>query len=299
MAQLQISFAVEAQELEGVEELLQGLGAWAHTCQGEDDDILLEPGVGEHPLWGRVRISAIFDPDQDERRLRRLLEGSLGRDLADWQCEHLEDRSWEREWLEYFQPISFGQRLWVVPSGFRSEIPGDAVAVHLDPGLAFGTGTHETTALCLEWLDGEPLAGARGIDYGAGSGVLAVAAVKLGANECIAVDNDPQAVRASSDNATRNEIAHAVPCYLVGDQPEYCADFLIANILSSTLIGLADELLASVRDGGRLALSGILFAQRQRVMEAFGTQVAWDPPRRKGDWVLLSGTRSRPSTVLS
>lgn len=290
MAQLQVSFELEADELEGVDTLLQELGCWAQTYQSEDGSSLLEPGVGEHPLWGRVKLSGLFDPHQDERGVRLAIEKRLGRTLPDWQCEHLEDRPWEREWLEHFQPMLFGSRLWIVPSGHAVAIPQGGLAIRLDPGLAFGSGTHETTALCLEWLDGEELTGAHGIDYGAGSGVLAVAAVTLGAKECLAVDNDPQAVQASIANASRNGVAEAVPGYLAGDQPDYCADFLLANILSATLITLAGQLLGSLRSGGRLALSGILESQQRQVMEAFGPEIAWDPPRSKGDWVLLSGT---------
>lgn len=292
MAQLQIALDVEVHELEGVDSLLQGVGAWSQTYQGEDGTVLLEPGVGEHPLWGRVRVSALFDPHQDAGEIRQQLESCLGRELSAWHWELLEDRDWERAWLDQFQPMVFGERLWVVPSGHTVQISRDAVQVHLDPGLAFGSGTHETTALCLEWLAAEQLDGALGIDYGAGSGVLAVAAVSLGAKECLAVDNDPQALQASQANATHNGVAEAVPCYPVELMPDYCADFLLANILSSTLIELADDLLARVRSGGRIALSGILAEQCDQVMAAFGQYVCWEEPRNKGDWVLLSGTRN-------
>ncbi|MCG5530590.1 50S ribosomal protein L11 methyltransferase [Halorhodospira halochloris] len=291
MAQLQVEFELEAPELEYVEALLQARGCCALTYKGDDETPLLEPGVGEHPLWGRIKLSALFDQNQSESEIRRAVEACLGRNLQDWCWEILEDKTWEREWLEHFQPMCFGSRLWIVPSGYEVDIPATGLAIRLDPGLAFGSGTHETTALCLEWLDGEDLTGACGIDYGAGSGVLAVAAAKLGARECLAVDNDPQAVRASIANAKRNGVCAAVPCYEAGREPAYCADFLLANILSSTLISLSDQLLASVRAGGRIALAGILEHQQHQVMEAFGQEVVWDQPRSRGDWVLLSGTR--------
>ncbi|MBK1734325.1 50S ribosomal protein L11 methyltransferase [Halorhodospira abdelmalekii] len=292
MAQLQIELIVDATELDAVDTVLTELGAWSQTYQGEDGSVLLEPGVGEHPLWGRVRVTALFSAQCDAALLHAQLLRALGQaQLSGWRAEPLADRAWEREWLSHFRPLSFGRRLWIVPSGARPELPEEAVAIHLDPGLAFGTGTHETTALCLEWLDGEPLSGRRGIDFGAGSGVLAIAAVCLGARECLAVDNDPQAVQATRANAARNGVAAQVPTCLAAERPSGCADFLVANILSATLRALANELLATLPVGGRLALSGILEGQQHEVMSAFATAVAWEAPRRRGDWVLLSGTR--------
>nr|WP_242463882.1 50S ribosomal protein L11 methyltransferase [Halorhodospira halophila] len=289
---MQVTLEVAAGDLDAVDGALELAGALSQTYQADDGTVLLEPGVGEHPLWEQVRVDALFPPETDPDALHTLLAGQLGERLRGWQAETLEDRAWEREWLDHFRPMAFGERLWIVPTGAEPELPAGAVPIHLDPGLAFGTGTHETTALCLEWLDGEPIAGRNGLDYGAGSGILAVAAVRLGAACCMAVDNDPQAVVASRENAERNGVAEDVPSYAVDQRPAYCADFLVANILASTLVDLADELRDGVRVGGRLALSGILRGQEQQVMDAFQGGIAWDAPRCCGDWVLVSGTRT-------
>ncbi|MBK1727539.1 50S ribosomal protein L11 methyltransferase [Halorhodospira neutriphila] len=292
MAQLQVELEAAAADLEAVEAALEAAGAMAQTYQAEDGSVLLEPGVGEHPLWSRVRVTALFPGEADAEQLIRHLAEQLGERAGAWRSERLEEQAWERAWLEHFRPMAFGERLWVLPHEAEASLPEGAVAIRLDPGLAFGTGTHETTALCLEWLDGEPLAGARGIDYGAGSGVLAVAAALLGARECLAIDNDPQAVTASRENAANNGVADRVPACLPEQRPQaYCADFLVANILAGTLAEQAAELLAGLAPKGRLALSGILEGQQQRVMDAFGPQIAWDAPRRRGEWLLLSGTR--------
>jgi len=292
VAQLQVTLEVAVGDLDAVDGALELAGALSQTYQADDGTVLLEPGVGEHPLWERVRVDALFPAGTDVDALHALLAGQLGDRLQGWRAETLEDRAWEREWLDHFQPMAFGDRLWIVPTGADPELPPGAVAIRLDPGLAFGTGTHETTALCLQWLDGEAIEGLHGLDYGAGSGVLAVAAVRLGAASCMAVDNDPQAVIASRENAERNRVAERVPSFAVDQRPAYCADFLLANILAATLVELADELRSAVRIGGRLALSGILQGQEQRVMDAFQGNIAWDTPQSRGDWVLVSGTRT-------
>ena len=293
MPHLQVALEVAASDLERADRALEQAGAMSRTYQSDDGTVLLEPGVAEHPLWERVRITALFPDDTDGDALYRRIRDDLGAAPQGWEATLLPDQDWERAWLDHFQPMAFGRRVWIVPTGADPELPDDAVTVHLDPGLAFGTGTHETTALCLEWLDREPIAGRNGVDYGAGSGVLAVAAARLGAASCLAIDNDPQAVRASQENAARNGVAEQVPAYAVDDaqRPAYCADFLVANILARTLAELADELCGQVRVGGRLALAGILEGQQRQVMDAFGSRIAWDAPVLRGDWVLLSGTR--------
>jgi len=290
--QLQLTLEVAAADLDTADQALERAGALAQTYQSDDGTALLEPGVGERPLWERIRVTALFPEGADLERLHRKLTGQLGDRLQGWRTEVLEDQAWERAWLDYFHPMSFGERLWIVPSSTEPDLPDGAVPIRLDPGLAFGTGSHETTALCLAWLDGEALEGWHGLDYGAGSGVLAVAAVCLGAASCAAVDNDPQAVIASRENAERNGVADRVPSYAVDERPVYCADFLVANILTATLVALAEELRGAVRVGGRVALSGILQGQEQQVMDAFQGNVAWDPPRFRGDWALVSGTRT-------
>mgnify|MGYP003377160603 CR=1 FL=1 len=206
----------------------------------QQDIAILEPGVGETPLWPEVRVSALFDPDADRARILETLGRALGSVPETPLWEHLEARAWEREWLQHFAPVRFGARLWVCPSGATVE-QADAVVMHLDPGLAFGTGTHPTTALCLEWLAGHPCDGRQVIDYGSGSGILGVAALLLGATRVRAVDSDPQALLASRDNATRNGIdaARLETCAPQALDETGPADVLLANILAGPLVELA------------------------------------------------------------
>ncbi len=290
--QLQVRLQIPVDALQAVEEALEDAGALAQTLLSGDDSELLEPGVGEHPLWRIVRMAVLFPGETDPETVKHQLAGVLGGDPPAWAVEWLEPRPWERAWLDDFHPMAFGRRLWIVPSGHRPPLPDGAVAVHLDPGLAFGTGTHETTALCLEWLDSQPLAGRVVLDYGSGSGVLSVAAAKLGASRVVAVDNDPQARQATAENAARNGVAERVVVAAPGEDDAVTADFVVANILAGTLVRLAPQLMARCRSGGGMALSGILQGQEQAVMEAFAGAVRWMPPRKRGQWLLLAGRRN-------
>jgi ribosomal protein L11 methyltransferase len=222
--------------------------------------------------------------------------------------EAVADRAWEREWLKDFRPMRFGRRLWVCPGGQRppvSEDPQDRasdegapslepVLLELDPGLAFGTGTHATTALCLEWLDSGAshwLDGAEVIDYGCGSGILAVAALRLGARHAVAMDIDPQALIATRENAARNGVADRVQAT---DDPECghaAADVLLANILAGPLVDLAPRLAGLVRPGGLIALSGLLLEQAGAVTDAYRPWFDIDLTGTRDDWGLLTGRR--------
>ncbi|MCB2263117.1 MAG: 50S ribosomal protein L11 methyltransferase [Candidatus Thiosymbion ectosymbiont of Robbea hypermnestra] len=242
--------------------------------------------------WHRTRLTALY-PDEPQALKTAL---AVSRSLADHlgiqpRIERLEDRSWERAWLDDFAPMRFGRRLWVSPKGQAVKAP-DAVVVELDPGLAFGTGRHPTTALCLHWLDGAELAGKTVIDYGCGSGILAIAALRLGAAHGLAVDQDPQALEVTQANAEHNGVADRLRFCLPEEVPEAPADLLLANILADPLIALAARLAALVRTGGHIALAGILHDQGARLLAAYAPWFDPNPPRIMDEWMLVSGRRT-------
>lgn len=209
----------------------------------------------------------------------------------DYKIEQLEDKDWEREWMDNFHPIKFGERLWICPSW--REIPDPtAVNVLLDPGLAFGTGTHATTALCLEWLESLDLTGKTVVDFGCGSGILGIAAIKLGAARVIGIDIDPQALEASLDNAQRNGVAHQLEVYLPQDQPEFMADVMVANILAAPLRELHSVILGLLKPQGAFALSGILVEQADSVANVYQEYCQLDAIAEQGEWVRVSGIKN-------
>ncbi|KXX64687.1 50S ribosomal protein L11 methyltransferase [Marichromatium gracile] len=292
MPWLQLRFDAPREQAERLAIELEEAGALSVTFGDAGDEPQLEPGPGETPLWTEVTTTALFEDDETSRALVATLAGDLGTRLTvPPQIERLEDQVWERVWLDTFKPTRFGQRLWVCPHG-QSPEAADAVVVALDPGLAFGTGHHATTALCLEWLDGADLAGKTVLDYGCGSGILAIAALKLGAARAVAVDHDPQALQATRDNAAANGVAERIECYLPDEQPEGEADIVLANILAGPLVELAPRLIAAVGDGGALVLSGVLAEQAETVRAAYAETIALDPTCQREDWVRISGRRS-------
>ncbi len=277
---------------EDAERVLVDLGAASVTLTDAGDRPVLEPGPGETPLWPEIRLTALFDADADLAAVRQRITSTFGE--LTMEVEALEDRDWEREWLKDFTATRFGERLWVAPRGTRAGGDNDVV-VELDPGLAFGTGTHPTTALCLEWLDGLDLAGLDVIDYGAGSGILAIAALKLGAGHATAYDIDPQAIIASRENAAANGVAERMTVTLTPGDLDGPAQVVIANILAAPLLELATEILDLTITGGKLALSGILSEQVPAVAEAYAKGIRFDPPAEKRqdgqNWARLTGTR--------
>lgn len=266
------------------------LGAVSVGFEDAGDQPLFEPKPGETPLWRQTKVTALFEEGADEAEIRAAVTAEFGERLAGWESTILEDQVWERAWLEHFKPMRFGQRLWICPTGFDPPEP-EAVNVSLDPGLAFGTGTHPTTALCLEWLDGQDLAGKTLIDYGCGSGILAVAALKLGAAQAFGVDIDAQALTASAENARKNGVAAGLMLGYPKDLPAAPADVLVANILAGPLVELAGEITGRLKPGGRLALSGILATQVEPVRKAYEARIDFAPARLLEDWALLTGTR--------
>ncbi|MBZ0070459.1 MAG: 50S ribosomal protein L11 methyltransferase [Gammaproteobacteria bacterium] len=273
-------------------DFFETLGALSITLQDAADQPLFEPPPGATPLWSQVRVAALFEAGTDVVRIRAQLAERFGPACAArLQAEPLEDRDWVRAWMDGYAPMRFGARLWIVPTGFEAPDP-DGVNLLLDPGLAFGTGTHPTTALCLEWLDAHPPVDQVVVDYGCGSGILGIAALKLGARAVWAVDNDPQALTATRGNAACNGVLERVEACLPGDLPaDLQADLLLANILANPLIELAPRFATQVRPGGGLVLSGVLVDQATDVVAAYRTAFAIEPSAQREDWVRLDGRR--------
>jgi ribosomal protein L11 methyltransferase len=295
MSWLQILFTVEPEGVPLLEAALEAAGAVSVTLDDAADQPLLEPPPGATPLWQAVRVSALFDDEPEAlARLQALAAALGGYSLTPPVIEPIPDRAWERVWLDDFRPRCFGRRLWICPHGQPAGAT-DAVVVHLDPGLAFGTGHHPTTALCLEWLDAEDLTGTTLLDYGCGSGILGIAALKLGAAAVIAVDHDPQALEATRENALANGVAAdltaCLPAGLAERADRLPVDRVVANILAGPLIELAPVLLDALRPGGRLALSGVLAGQAEGVTAAYAPRLCTDPVRLCEDWALIAGTR--------
>jgi ribosomal protein L11 methyltransferase len=298
MAFLELSLTLHASDQERVELALEDAGALAVTLLDADVDTpneraILEPGVGETPLWGEIALSALFAADADRAGLVHVLT-ELVPEIAPEQIRFHEvaDQDWTRVWMDQFKPMRFGRRLWIYPSNIEPPMDDpDAVVVRLDPGLAFGTGTHPTTALCLTWLDGLDLAGKTVIDFGCGSGVLAIAALKLGAARVIGIDNDPQALSASGDNAERNHVAGQIDLFAPEDFDDTPADVFVANILAGPLAELAPRFAACCKAGAPMALSGILVGQETELLECYREAFDELVVATHEDWVRISGRR--------
>lgn len=289
---LQLTLEAIEHHPDQLEDALLLAGALAVTLEDAGNQPVLEPAPGETPLWAHTRVTGLFDAQTDievvKRQLRRFLHAPI---LPECRLTALEERDWVRAWMDNFHPMRFGRRLWICPTHRDPPEPA-AINVRLDPGLAFGTGTHPTTALCLDWLDGADLADQTVLDYGCGSGILAIAAAKLGARRVWAVDIDPQALLASDDNASENEVEDRIELRAPAELPAGLrVDILLANILAGVLVRLAAEFGQRVKPGGRLVLSGILEQHADAVQAAFARDFAFAPPRLREDWVLLEGTR--------
>lgn len=301
MAWLQLKAHIAPEHAELLEELLTDEGAQAITLEDAVDDPVFEPERGTTPLWNQTVLTGLYDDlegvsDMIERVREHWASVAGDEPCPEIEYEVLEDRDWSREWMDGFEPMKMGQRLWIVPSWFDPP-ESDAVNLMLDPGLAFGTGTHPTTALCLQWLDELAVAGEldqkRLIDIGCGSGILAIAALKLGAAHAVGTDIDPQALLASRDNAGRNEIAEQdFDLYLPEQAPSDHFEVVVANILAGPLVELAPMIAGHVAPGGRLALSGILLHQANDILEAYRDQgLHMNEPREREGWVCVEGYR--------
>ncbi|UNU28537.1 50S ribosomal protein L11 methyltransferase [Aeromonas hydrophila] len=290
MPWIQIRINATAKTADKVSNMLLGRGAQAVTFMDAKDVPVYEPMPGETPLWGETEVMGLFDAETDPAPTIAFFQQIFGEDVG-YKVEQLEDKDWVREWMDHFHPMQFGERLWICPS-WRDVPNPDAVNVMLDPGLAFGTGTHPTTALCLQWLDGLDLAGKTVVDFGCGSGILGIAALKLGAARVIGIDIDPQAIQASRDNAERNGVADQIELYLPVDQPQDVeADVVVANILAGPLRELAPLIAGHGKTGSLMALSGVLESQAPELETIYGQWFEMDPTAVKEEWCRLSGRK--------
>lgn len=293
MPWLQLKVNSSNQMAEQVEDTLIQLGAVAVTFEDNADEPIFEPPLGETPLWHQTRITGIFDTSSDTESISAVLLAMS--DLANplqYSWELLEDKDWEREWIKHYHPIQCGKRLWICPSWIDPPHP-EQVNLMLDPGLAFGTGTHPTTFLCLQWLDQLQLQGKTITDYGCGSGILAIAALLLGATSAICIDIDHQALTATTSNALHNKLAPSrARVYLPEHAPAITSDIVLANILAGPLIAMAPKLAKLTKPSGLLCLSGILEDQTQDVMTSYQPWFDFDPPVYHADgWARLTATK--------
>ncbi|AMQ44302.1 ribosomal protein L11 methyltransferase [Aeromonas veronii] len=290
MPWIQIRINATAKTADKVSNMLLGRGAQAVTFMDAKDVPVYEPMPGETPLWGETEVMGLFDAETDPAPTIAFFQQIFGENVG-YKVEQLEDKDWVREWMDHFHPMQFGERLWICPS-WRDVPNPDAVNVMLDPGLAFGTGTHPTTALCLQWLDGLDLTGKTVVDFGCGSGILGIAALKLGAARVIGIDIDPQAIQASRDNAARNGVADQIELYLPADQPQDVeADVVVANILAGPLRELAPLIAGHGKPGSLMALSGVLESQAPELETIYGQWFEMDPTTVKEEWCRLSGRK--------
>lgn len=292
MPWIQLRLNADEDTAEKYSDWLSATGAQAITFIDEKDTPIYEPLPGDEVVyWNNTVVMGLYDASHDMDKVISYLKGiHPDKDAMAYKLEQLEDKDWEREWMDNFHPMKFGERLWICPSWLEVPEP-EAVNVMLDPGLAFGTGTHPTTALCLTWLDGLDLKGKTVVDFGCGSGILSLAALKLGAKKVIGIDIDPQALEASLANAKRNNIEDRLELYLPKDQPTLKADIVVANILAGPLRELAPVIIEFVGDKGLLALSGILEEQAAELQLIYGKWCQMDPFAVQEEWVRLSGIR--------
>lgn len=300
---LELTLPCTATTQGAIEAALEDVGALSIAladaqADAPDEQAIFEPGVGEQPLWGEIVLTALFPHDADADAVLQALRASDA--PGDWDAaiwRDVPDQDWERAWMDDYHPLQFGRRTWIVPwnRDVPAEAGSDAAVLRLDPGLAFGSGTHPTTSLCLAWLDtladGGVLGGATVLDYGCGSGILALAALQLGAARAVGIDNDPQALIATADNAARNGLADRIDVHGVADAPRAQYPVVVANILASALIELVAPITEAIAPGGRLALSGILDGQQDEVIAAYAPHVDALTVAHEGDWVRIDGIR--------
>ncbi len=291
MPWIQLKINTQAEYAEQVGEMLSANGAQAVTFLDAKDTPMYEPKPGEVLLWPDTQVIGLYDAEFDMARVVSQLEKSkvLGKGF-NHKLDQLEDKDWEREWMENFHPIQFGEKLWICPS-WRDVPDPSAVNVMLDPGLAFGTGTHPTTSLCLRWLDGLEVSNKTVVDFGCGSGILGIAALKLGAKHVHGIDIDPQALLASKDNAGRNGVEDKISVYLPKDQPNLQADIVLANILAGPLRELRNVITEYCVTGGYLVLSGILATQADEINTLYAQDFDMEPNAVEGEWARVSGRK--------
>ena len=300
MPWLQLAIETHDQQASSTEDLLLGAGAVSVTLQehipdGAKEQAILEPGLGETPLWHNTKVIGLFPAEVDTKTIDTLITQQLlpnnPEHKINFHWQPIEDKDWTREWMQNYHPIQCSKNLWICPSWITPPDPS-AVNLLLDPGLAFGTGTHPTTFLCLQWLARQRLSGTHVIDYGCGSGILGVAALLLGAEQASGIDIDPQALLATQDNVRRNHIEQRrFNVYQPQDFSEQNADIILANILAAPLVDLAETMIALLKPNGKLCLSGVLAKQAGQVIAAYSQAIDFDPIQQKEEWVCLSGQR--------
>jgi ribosomal protein L11 methyltransferase len=291
MPWIQLKINSQAEYAEQISEMLSANGAQAVTFVDAKNTPIYEPKPGEVILWPDTQIVGLYDAQYDMSGVISQLSKSklLGKNF-NHMLDQLEDKDWEREWMVNFHPMQFGKRLWICPS-WRDVPDPNAVNVMLDPGLAFGTGTHPTTRLCLRWLDSLELSQATVVDFGCGSGILGIAALKLGAKRVVGIDIDPQALLASQDNANRNDVGDKIELYLPEHQPELKADVVLANILAAPLRELRTIITSYCKVGGKLVLSGILDNQAQEINDLYSQDFHMEPIIIDGEWARVFGVK--------
>lgn len=293
MPWLQLKIVAPRDQVEPIENAVLAAGAVSVTFQDNGDQPILEPGLGEAPLWDQVKITGLFDADIDTRATSEKIEKHLRQPFSGFHWEQLEDKDWEREWMNNYHAICCGEKLWICPSWQTPPEP-EKINLMLDPGLAFGTGTHPTTFMCMQWIDQQDFTGQHIIDYGCGSGILGIATLLMGAKQVIGVDIDPQALLATVENAKRNNLADdAMPVFLPNRCPETQADVMLANILAGPLAELAPSLNKLTKLGGKICLSGILAGQANAVKAAYAPWFDFDPIAQQEEWVRITGTKVR------
>lgn len=297
MPWLQIKVQTSPENAEQYEDLLLAAGCAAVTYQDSEDQPIFEPELGTTPLWSNTTVTGLFAAEHNLEETLELLESAQLSIFGEasqnprFKSEILEDKDWEREWMSHYHPMQFSDRFWVCPSWCEVPDP-QAINLMLDPGLAFGTGTHPTTALCLEWLAGQQLQGETVVDYGCGSGILGIAALLLGASSVTGVDIDPQALQATQDNLVRNALEpERLPVFFPEEVPQLQADTLVANILAGPLKQLAPTLCNLIRPGGKLLLSGLLESQAEEVIEHYSQWFDMELPVKREEWIRLSGVK--------
>ena len=289
MAWIQFIFDSTPDAADHLSDLLSECGASAVTFKDNANQPIYEPEIGTTPLWAATNVVALFDATTDTATIINLLNALLTPNaVPNYRIEAVEDKDWVREWMDSFHPMSFGEQLWICPS-WHTPPQQDAVNIMLDPGLAFGTGTHPTTALCLNWLDQADVKGKTVIDYGCGSGILAIAAALLGAKKVIGVDTDPQALEATQANAERNGVQ--INTYFPDDCPDEACDLVLANILAGPLQSLSERLASLTKAGSPIILSGILDVQADDVSNSYQHWFDMETAVLKDEWVRLVGLK--------
>ena len=284
----EITFELSSAEVTDYEDALMSLGALSITLRDAEDQPILEPPPASTPIWNKVLLTAMFDGSSNPAEIADQLRTELNlSSMPGYRVAELEDREWRRTWMDYFKPMRFGERLWICPSGYEQPADENSVIVDLDPGLAFGTGSHPTTALCMQWLDQHNMQGKVVVDFGCGSGILAIAAAKLGAKLVYAIDNDPQALEATLTNAQHNEVAHIIQLAEAKTLAEASVDILVANILLKPLLELRDGFHRLLKPDGLLVLSGLLAGQQKTLENAYQQQFTFEACESLQEWVRL------------